>query len=138
MDKVVTIPTYDEKDNVRPISQAIFGVDPETDILFMDDNSPDGTGRVVDEMVAEDERINVIHNPSKAGLGRAYIAGFKWALERDYSLILGMDADFSHDPEEIPNLVRASADALAISPLARAVRANCSLSNPMPSSATSI
>jgi len=110
-DQLVIIPTYDEKDNVRPIAQAVFAAAPRTDILFVDDNSPDGTGRIIDEMRKEDSRINVIHKPTKAGLGRAYISGFKWALERHYRLIFEMDADFSHDPREIPNFVKAAENA---------------------------
>lgn len=109
--KVVVIPTYDERDNVRPISEAILRASPATDILFVDDNSPDGTGKFVDEMIRTEPRINILHNPTKAGLGRAYIAGFKWALARPYKLIIGMDADFSHDPNEIPNMERAVENA---------------------------
>lgn len=109
--KVVVIPTYDERDNVRPISEAIFRASPETDVLFVDDNSPDGTGNFIDEMMKNEKRIQVIHNPRKAGLGRAYIAGFKWALARHYKLIIGMDADFSHDPCEIPALEKAAETA---------------------------
>jgi dolichol-phosphate mannosyltransferase len=111
MDLLVVIPTYDERENVRPISEAIFRVAPETDILFVDDNSPDGTGGILDEMANEDKRVNVLHKPTKDGLGRAYIAGFKWALEREYPLVVGMDADFSHDPAEVPNLAKAAENA---------------------------
>ncbi|MBA4386397.1 MAG: dolichyl-phosphate beta-D-mannosyltransferase [Verrucomicrobia bacterium] len=109
--KVVIIPTYDERDNVRPISEAIFRASPQTDILFVDDNSPDGTGNFIEEMMKTEQRINVIHNPAKAGLGRAYIGGYKWALQRPYRFVIGMDADFSHDPCEIPNLERAAEGA---------------------------
>ena len=110
-DKVVIIPTYDEKDNVRPISRAVFEVSRGTDILFVDDNSPDGTGSILDEMAGADARVHVLHRAQKAGLGRAYIAGFKWALERSYEFVFEMDADFSHDPHELPNLVAAAAAA---------------------------
>lgn len=109
--KLVVIPTYDERDNVGPISEAVFAASPDTDVLFVDDNSPDGTGAVVDALVAEDERIHVLHRDAKSGLGRAYIAGFEWALERDYALIVEMDADFSHNPNEIPNFVKAAESA---------------------------
>ena len=112
MDKVVVIiPTYDEKDNVRPISTAVLDILPDASVLFVDDNSPDGTGAIIDRLCAEDSRVHVIHKPDKSGLGRAYITGFQWALERDYTLIFEMDADFSHDPHELPNFVRAAGKA---------------------------
>lgn len=109
--KVVIIPTYDERENVGPISDAVFAASPQTDILFVDDNSPDGTGEILDKLTAEDERINVIHRGEKSGLGRAYITGFKWALERHYTLIYEMDADFSHNPAEVPSFVKAAESA---------------------------
>ena len=110
-DKLVIIPTYDEKDNVRPISKAVRDIQPDADILFVDDNSPDGTGKAIDVLCNEDERIHAIHKPGKGGLGRAYITGFKWALQHDYEFIFEMDADFSHDPHELPNFLAAAADA---------------------------
>ncbi|MFC1452210.1 polyprenol monophosphomannose synthase [Verrucomicrobiota bacterium] len=110
-DSLIIIPTYDEKENVRPISEAVFDSLPEADILFVDDNSPDGTGRILDELAAAEPRIHVIHRERKLGLGRAYITGFKWALERSYALVFEMDADFSHDPRELPNFVAAAGDA---------------------------
>ncbi len=110
-DMLAIIPTYDEKENVRPISGAVFAVKPDAHILFVDDNSPDGTGRVIDEMAAADPRIHVLHNEKKGGLGRAYIAGFRWALQRNYKFIFEMDADFSHDPKEIPNFLKAAEKA---------------------------
>ncbi|MCK5849982.1 MAG: polyprenol monophosphomannose synthase [Kiritimatiellae bacterium] len=109
--KLIIIPTYDEKDNVIPISKAVFQQLPDAHLLFIDDNSPDGTGKIIDKLVEQDKRVNVIHNQHKAGLGRAYIKGFKWALARDYSLIFEMDADFSHDPAELPNFVKAAENA---------------------------
>lgn len=108
---VVVIPTYDEKENVRAISRAVFEQLPGTDMLFVDDNSPDGTGAILDEMAAADKRVQVLHRPGKSGLGRAYISGFKWALERDYTFIYEMDADFSHDPRELPNFLKAAENA---------------------------
>ncbi len=108
---VVIIPTYDERENVGPISQAVLQNAPGADILFVDDNSPDGTGRLLDELALQEPRIHVLHRPGKQGLGRAYIAGFQWALARDYEFIFEMDADFSHDPKELPNFLRAAADA---------------------------
>ncbi len=110
---LIIIPTYDERNNVRPIAGAVFSVLPkDTHILFVDDNSPDGTGAEIDAMRKDDaERIHAIHNREKNGLGRAYIAGFTWALERDYHRVFEMDADFSHDPAELPNFLKAAEDA---------------------------
>lgn len=105
---LIVIPTYDERDNVRPIAEAVFTASPHAHILFVDDNSPDGTGTVEDAMAREDDRVHVLHREGKQGLGRAYIAGFKWAIAHGYSLIFEMDADFSHDPNEIPNFARAA------------------------------
>ena len=111
IDKLIIIPTYDEKQNVGPISEALFRISPDTDILFVDDNSPDGTGDLIETLMKTEKRIHVLHNKAKGGLGRAYIAGFKWAIQRDYALIFEMDADFSHDPAEIPNFVRTARNA---------------------------
>ena len=108
---LVIIPTYDESDNVAPISRAVFGVKPDADLLFVDANSPDGTGTIIDALIEKDPRIHVIHQESKQGLGRAYIEGFKWALARHYEYIFEMDADFSHDPGELPNFIKAAAKA---------------------------
>jgi dolichol-phosphate mannosyltransferase len=108
---VVVIPTYDEKENVGPIAEAVHKHCPEADVLFVDDNSPDGTGEVIDGLCKSNAFINVLHHGDKGGLGRAYIAGFKWAIERDYDLIFEMDADFSHDPAELPNFVKAAETA---------------------------
>jgi dolichol-phosphate mannosyltransferase len=104
---LVIIPTYDERDNARPIAEAVRRAAPEVDLLFVDDNSPDGTGAILEALHAADPKIHVLHKEGKAGLGRAYISGFHWALERAYDPILGMDADFSHDPQEIPNFLQA-------------------------------
>jgi len=112
MEKVlVIIPTYNEIENARAIMAAVFKACPDLNILFVDDNSPDGTGKVVDEMVAADNRIHVLHQHDKRGLGRAYIAGFKWALKHDYTHIFEMDADFSHNPAEIPKFISAAKNA---------------------------
>jgi dolichol-phosphate mannosyltransferase len=108
---VVIIPTYDERENVGPIAQAVLQHLPTTDILFVDDNSPDGTGRLIDELAAKDARIQVLHRPGKQGLGRAYIAGFQWALAHGYERICEMDADFSHDPKELPKFMQAAETA---------------------------
>lgn len=108
---LVVIPTYNEKQNVAAIAAAILAVTSDADVLFVDDNSPDGTGQLVDQLAAEQPRVKVLHRPRKAGLGRAYLAGFAWALERDYELILEMDADFSHNPADVPRLLEAAAAA---------------------------
>lgn len=105
---VIVVPTFDEKDNIRPMAAAVFSEMPDAHLLFVDDNSPDGTGKVEDELAAEDNRVHVLHREKKDGLGRAYIAGFKWALEKGYRLICEMDCDFSHDPADLPRLVKAA------------------------------
>ncbi|MDD5706010.1 MAG: glycosyltransferase, partial [Kiritimatiellae bacterium] len=112
MDKpLVIIPTYDERDNVGPIAAAVLGSLPGGDVLFVDDNSPDGTGALLDDMARDNPRVKVLHRPGKQGLGRAYIAGFQWALARDYAYVFEMDADFSHDPHELPNFIAAAREA---------------------------
>lgn len=108
---LVIIPTYDEKDNVGPVSQAVFAALPKAHVLFVDDNSPDGTGDLIDVLAAADTRIQVLHRSQKQGLGRAYIAGFKWALANGYERIIEMDADFSHNPADLPRLVEAAHEA---------------------------
>jgi len=110
-DALIIIPTYDEKENVGAISRAILEVKPDVHILFVDANSPDGTGRILDEMTAADPRIFVLHQAVKCGLGRAYIEGFEWALKRSYEFIFEMDADFSHNPVEIPNFLKTAEQA---------------------------
>jgi dolichol-phosphate mannosyltransferase len=108
---LVIVPTYNEKENVTRIVPAILAQDASLEVLVVDDGSPDGTGPIVDGMAAADPRIHAIHRAGKLGLGTAYIAGFKWALERDYALIFEMDADFSHPPERIPDFLRAAETA---------------------------
>lgn len=108
---LIIIPTYNEIENVRAIAAAVFQNRPDVNILFVDDNSPDGTGKIVNEMERADRRIHTLHQEDKRGLGRAYIAGFKWALERDYTHVFEMDADFSHNPSEIPKFLSAAANA---------------------------
>ncbi|QHI68891.1 polyprenol monophosphomannose synthase [Tichowtungia aerotolerans] len=108
---LVIIPTYNEAQNVQPIAQAVLDAAPDVNLLFVDDNSPDGTGRLIDQMVEKDERIHVLHRMEKDGLGRAYIAGFKWALARDYEFVFEMDADFSHNPKDIPAIQEAAQGA---------------------------
>ncbi len=108
---LIIIPTYDEKENVRPIAQALFAVDPTLHILFVDGRSPDGTGAIIDALAAEDGRVKALHQSQKKGLGRAYIEGFQWALANGYDRIFEMDCDFSHDPAEIPNFLKAAESA---------------------------
>lgn len=103
VDTLVIIPTYNEKENLERMTAAALEASPHIDILVVDDNSPDGTGQIADGLAAANSRIHVLHRTNKDGLGRAYIAGFKWALKRDYKLVMEMDCDFSHDPKEIPN-----------------------------------
>ncbi|MCS6771086.1 MAG: polyprenol monophosphomannose synthase [Kiritimatiellae bacterium] len=110
-DYLVIIPTYNEIENVREMAAAIHRHAPWADILFVDDNSPDGTGQLLDRMAAEDPRIRVLHREKKQGLGRAYIAGFKWALERHYEFIGEMDCDFSHNPADLPKFREAAQQA---------------------------
>lgn len=108
---VVCLPTYDERENLEPILQAILAAAPQVDVLVIDDNSPDGTGALADAFAAREPRVKVLHRAGKEGLGKAYLAGFAWALERDYGLVLEMDADFSHDPAHLPALLAASREA---------------------------
>jgi dolichol-phosphate mannosyltransferase len=108
---LVIIPTYNERDNIARIIPAVLSQDPCLEILVVDDGSPDGTGAIVDQIVERNERVHVIHRAGKLGLGTAYIAGFRWALERKYDLIFEMDADFSHNPERLPEFLGAIRDA---------------------------
>jgi dolichol-phosphate mannosyltransferase len=105
---LVVMPTYNERENLPVIIPQVLSQAPGIHVLVVDDNSPDGTGTLADEMAAEDERINVLHRPGKLGLGTAYIAGFKWALEHDYELVFEMDSDFSHNPEHIPEFLETA------------------------------
>ncbi len=104
---LICMPTYNEKDNIRRITAAIFDVVPDVNILIIDDGSPDGTGDIADELASADERIHVLHRSEKAGLGPAYIAGFRWAIDRGYGYIFEMDADFSHQPKYLPGMIAA-------------------------------
>jgi dolichol-phosphate mannosyltransferase len=108
---LVVIPTYNERLNVPLIIPQVLEQDPRLEALIVDDNSPDGTGQLADEMSAASSRVHVMHRPEKAGLGKAYLAGFRWALDRGYDYILEMDADFSHDPKFLTQLLSAAQDA---------------------------
>ncbi|MFD0025758.1 polyprenol monophosphomannose synthase [Streptomyces sp. NPDC058382] len=104
---LVIIPTYNEAENIKPIVARVRAAVPEADILVADDNSPDGTGKLADELAAADERVHVLHRKGKEGLGAAYLAGFRWGMEHDYGVLVEMDADGSHQPEELPRLLTA-------------------------------
>lgn len=110
-DILIAIPTYNERENVARIAEVILQHTPQSEILFVDDNSPDGTGKIIEHMSADDPRIHALHRENKQGLGRAYVDAFKWALQRDYQYIFEMDADFSHDPSEIPRFLEAARSA---------------------------
>src|ERR1700759_85872 len=107
----VVIPTYNERDNIRLITARLRFTIPGADLLIVDDNSPDGTGKIADELAAVDKHIHVLHRPGKAGLGAAYVAGFQAALEQGYDTIVEMDADGSHQPEDLLKLLAALASA---------------------------
>jgi dolichol-phosphate mannosyltransferase len=106
----VVLPTYDEADNIRPVSAAILQSLPGATLLVVDDGSPDGTGEIADELAAADPRIRVRHRPAKQGLGRAYLDGFAIALDGGASIVVQMDADLSHDPTVLPDLIAPISD----------------------------
>lgn len=108
---LVVVPTYNEAENVAALTEAVLDVSGAIEMLFVDDNSPDGTGKILDGIAAGNDRVHVMHRERKSGLGRAYVAGFGWALERDYELVFEMDADFSHRPADIEGLLGAVEDA---------------------------
>ncbi len=108
---LVIVPTYNERFNIARLIPAILAQDPSIEILVVDDASPDGTGAIVDGIAANNPRVHVIHREGKLGLGTAYIAGFAWGLERKYDLIFEMDADFSHNPERLPEFLEAIKEA---------------------------
>ena len=108
---LVVIPTYQERDNLGPVVARLHAAVPDADVLVVDDASPDGTGDLADEMAAADPRVTVLHREGKQGLGAAYLAGFAEALRRDYQIVVEMDADGSHPPEDLPALLAALDDA---------------------------
>jgi dolichol-phosphate mannosyltransferase len=108
---LVVIPTYNEAENVRIIVDRLRRAVPTVDVLIADDNSPDGTGGIADEIAASDPSVHVLHRPGKQGLGAAYLAGFDWARDKEYDAVVEMDADGSHAPEELPKLLDALAEA---------------------------
>jgi dolichol-phosphate mannosyltransferase len=106
---LIIVPTYNERDNLPRMAQKLLSLPVPVEMLVVDDNSPDGTGRIADDLVAQHPgKIHVLHRTQKNGLGRAYIAGFKWALEREYEFIFEMDGDFSHNPDAIPEFLEAA------------------------------
>ena len=110
MDKLVIIPTYNEKENIEKIIRKVFSLPGGYHLLIVDDGSPDGTGNIIKGLQAEfNGRLHLKERSGKLGLGTAYIAGFKWALERSYQYIFEMDADFSHNPDDLNNLYNACA-----------------------------
>jgi dolichol-phosphate mannosyltransferase len=102
---LVVLPTYDEVENLPIILGRLFAAVPDVHVLVVDDGSPDGTGRLAETMAADDERISVVHRTGKLGLGSAYVAGFGWGLERGYDVVVEMDADGSHPPEKLPEMI---------------------------------
>ena len=106
-DTLIIVPTVNERENLPRMAQHILSLPVKVDLLVVDGNSTDGTAQIADELAAKHPEIHVIHETKKGGLGRAYIAGFEWALERGYEFIFEMDCDFSHDPDEIPNFLAA-------------------------------
>jgi len=105
---LIIIPTYDERENIGELLDSVLRHLPSADVLIVDDGSPDGTGDIVAARGEDDKRLHLLRRPAKAGLGTAYIAGFNWALARNYDTIIGMDADFSHDPAYLPQFVEQS------------------------------
>ena len=108
---LVIVPTYNERDNLPILVQRVMALSIAVDLLIVDGNSPDGTGKLADELANREPRLKVLHEKGKNGLGRAYCAGFKWALERHYEFIMEMDGDFSHNPDDIPRFVETAKDA---------------------------
>ncbi len=108
---VIIVPTYNERENLPRMAEKLLSLPVGVDVLVVDDNSPDGTGKIADELAAKHPQIHVLHRTNKEGLGRAYIAGFKWALAHKYEFIFEMDCDFSHDPAEIPAFLKAAEQA---------------------------
>ncbi len=106
MKTLVIIPTYNEKENIRNIVQAVFAQNLQVDILVVDDNSPDGTATIVQEMQKDNSQLHLLSRPGKQGLGRAYIAGFHWGMDHGFEVLTEMDADFSHRPEDLVTLLK--------------------------------
>src|ERR1700691_3828872 len=108
---LVIVPTYNERENLPTMAARLAQLPVPVDLLVVDDNSPDGTGQIADDLAAKNPAVHVLHRAEKNGLGRAYCAGFDWALERDYEFIMEMDGDFSHNPDDIPRFIDAAQEA---------------------------
>jgi len=108
---LVVIPTYNERENLEPIVKRLHDALPKAHVLVVDDGSPDGTGELADTLAAAEARVQVLHRSEKAGLGAAYVAGFRWGIEHDYRVLVEMDADGSHAPEDLPHMLDALSDA---------------------------
>jgi dolichol-phosphate mannosyltransferase len=108
---LVVVPTFNERENLPALAKRLLALPNSVDMLVVDDNSPDGTGKIADELAERNPSIHVLHREEKNGLGRAYIAGFKWALERDYEFVFELDGDFSHNPDDIPMFLEAAQNA---------------------------
>jgi dolichol-phosphate mannosyltransferase len=108
---LVVVPTFNERENLPLLVQRILALPVPVDMLVVDDNSPDGTGKLADGLAAEKTAVHVLHRTEKNGLGRAYIAGFKWALEQGYEFVFELDGDLSHNPDDIPMFLEAAKDA---------------------------
>ncbi len=111
MRSLIVIPTYNERENIVTLIQEVFAAAPTTDLLIIDDNSPDGTGALVDSLAARIPQLRVLHRPGKLGLGTAYVRGFEYAIEQGYDYVFEMDADFSHDPRYLPSFFQAAQNA---------------------------
>ncbi len=107
MKALVIIPTYNELENIERIVSDVLQQDPRLQVLIVDDNSPDGTGQIADQLASKNGKVQVLHRQKKAGLGQAYVAGFKYALEKNFDCVFEMDADFSHDPKYLPEFLKA-------------------------------
>jgi dolichol-phosphate mannosyltransferase len=108
---LIIVPTYNERDNLPPLAARLLGLPTAVDMLVVDDNSPDGTGKIADDLATRHPEINVLHRKEKNGLGRAYCDGFAWALEKGYEFVFEMDGDFSHNPDDIPAFLKAAENA---------------------------
>jgi dolichol-phosphate mannosyltransferase len=108
---LIVMPTYNERENLPRMVARLLALPVKVDLLVVDDNSPDGTGKLADELAAKHPEVHVLHRAEKNGLGRAYLAGFKWALERGYEFVFEMDGDFSHNPDDVPAFIEAAQQA---------------------------
>ncbi len=108
---LIVIPTYNERENLPRMVQRLLALPVPVDVLVVDDNSPDGTGKLADELATKHPEVHVLHRAEKNGLGRAYLAGFKWALDHNYEFVFEMDGDFSHNPDDVPAFLEVAKDA---------------------------